>query len=101
MIDNITKFLDCFPTIQFEVQENQTKSQLSLESISTGEREITNLLNQAKKEYNFAKKEHKRGKMSSEELFDYEWRLRELEEELHMFKQNNSVDGLDDLETDI
>lgn len=101
MIDNITKFLDCFPTIQFEVQENQTKSQLSLESISAGEREITNLLNQAKKKYNSAKKEHKRGKMSSEELFDYEWRLRELKEELYMFKQNNSVDGLDDLETDI
>ena len=98
MTDKITQFLDCFPTIQFEVQEEQPKSQLSLETMSTGEREIQHMLNRAQRDLNKAKKDHKRGKISSEELFDYEWRVHELRDELDRFKQNNSIDDLDDLE---
>lgn len=101
MTDKITQFLDCFPTIQFEIQEEQApKSQLSIETLATGERELEHMLQRAKKELNQAIKDHKRGKISSEELFDYEWRVEELRQEIKHFKQGNSLDDLD-LEADM
>lgn len=92
----ITEFLECFPSIKFNVQEKQIKSQLSLETLSTGEREIQNMLQRATKELNQAKKDHKRGKISSEELFDYEWEVEELRQELKKFQESNN-DNLDNL----
>lgn len=98
MMDNITKFLKCFPNIKFDVLEASEKSKLSETTISAGEKEIINLLNRAKSQFNQAKKEHKRGKLSSEVLFDYEWRVHELREELIRFKQDNAgeSDNLED-----
>jgi len=98
MMDNITKFLRCFPNIKFDVLECPEKSTLSETTLSSGEKEIINLLNKAKSEFNQAKKEHKRGKLSSEVLFDYEWRVQELKEELTRFKQDNNIDESDNLE---
>lgn len=92
----ISQFLECFPSIKFDVQENQIKSQLSLETISTGEREIQNMLQRATQDFNQAKKDHKRGKISSEELFDYEWEVEELKQELKKFQESNN-DNLDNL----
>lgn len=92
----ITEFLECFPSIKFNVQEKQIKSQLSLETLSTGEREIQNMLQQATQDLNQAKKDHKRGKISSEELFDYEWEVEELKQELKRFQESNN-DNLDNL----
>lgn len=49
--------------------------------------QIKNMLKKATEEYNAAKKLYKAGKISKEELYDCEWRVFELKEELD--KLNN------------
>ena len=46
----LSKFCDLFPRIQFEVIEKEIKSnKISIESLTTGEKELTRMLNTAKK----------------------------------------------------
>lgn len=97
MRDIIDKFCDCFPSISFEITKKTIKHQLSMESASTGEREIQRMLTEAERQLSKFKKLHKQGKVSAEEVFDCEWRVSELEEELKKFKSDNSVDDLEDL----
>ena len=95
--DIIDKFCDCFPNISFEITVEKIKHQLSLDSISTGEREILRMLNEAQRQLAKIKKLHKSGKASAEEVFDYEWRVHELEEELNRFNNANEPDDFEDL----
>jgi hypothetical protein len=97
MRDIIDKFCDCFPNISFEITVEKIKHQLSLDSISTGEREILRMLNEAQRQLAKIKKLHKSGKASAEEVFDYEWRVHELEEELNRFNNANEPDDFEDL----
>lgn len=97
MIDIIDKFCDCFPSICFEITKKTIKHQLSMESASTGEREIQRMLTEAERQLSKFKRLHKQGKVSAEEVFDYEWRVSELKEELKKFKSDNNVDDLEDL----
>lgn len=92
----IDKFLDCFTEIEFCVTKASKKHKLSIESVSTGEREILRMLNEAKRNLADAKKLHKRGKISSEDLLDHEWRVHELEEELERFNESHNLDDLDE-----
>ena len=54
------------------------------------------MLTEAKRNLSRAKKLHKQGKMSAEEVFDHEYRVHELEQELDRFK-----DLTDDLDEDL
>lgn len=92
----IDKFLDCFAEIEFCVTKSNKKHKLSLESVSTGEREILRMLSEAKRSLAQIKKLHKRGKASSEEVLDHEWRVHELEEELQRFNESHNMDDLDE-----
>jgi len=97
MRDIIDKFCDCFPSISFDVTKEKVKLQLSVESASTGEREIQRMLNEAVRQLSKFKKLHRQGKVSGEEVFDCEWRVSELEEELKRFKNDLNPDELEDL----
>ena len=88
----IDKFLDCFAEIDFSVCNNKNKNQLSLETVATGEREILRMLNEAKRSLSKAKKLNQRGKVSSEEVMDHEWRVHELEIELEKFRESQNLD---------
>lgn len=95
----LSKFCDLFPRIQFEIIEKEIKSnKISIESVNTGEKELTRMLNTAKKDLSKFKKLHKNGKVSIEEVFDHEWRVHELQEALIRF-QDDSIDleGDDDV----
>jgi hypothetical protein len=92
----IDAFLDCFAEIEFTICKGRTKHQLSIETIATGEREIIRMLNEAKRNLSKIKKLHMKGKASSEELMDWEWRVHELEEELEKFNESQRLDDLDD-----
>lgn len=95
----LSKFCDLFPRIQFEIIEKEIKSnKISIESVNTGVKEITRMLNIAKKDLSKFKKLHKNGKVSIEEVFDHEWRVHELQEALIRF-QDDSIDleGDDDV----
>lgn len=93
----IDKFLDCFGDITFCVTEQKKTHKLSVESVATGEREILRMLNEAKRNLARVKKLHKKGKASSEEVLDHDWRVHELEEELQKFKDSQGLDNFDDL----
>jgi hypothetical protein len=90
MKDILNKFCDLFPRISFDIQEKPIKSNLSIESISTGERVILKMLADAKKSLSKYKRLHKQGKASSDEVFDCEWRVHELKQQLERFQDNTS-----------
>jgi hypothetical protein len=86
----LDKFCSLFPLIEFEVIEREIKAELSVESISTGEKEIRRMLTEAKRSLSKYKKLLKHGKASSEEVFDHEWRVHELEDQLMRFQDDNA-----------
>mgnify|MGYP001065667864 CR=1 FL=1 len=90
MNDKINNFTTHFPSIQFDISQKKVETQLSIETMASGEREINSMLTKAKKEFNQAKKGHRRGRISSEELFDYEWYVEDLKQQLNAFKQTGS-----------
>ena len=95
----LDKFCNLFPLIEFEIMEKEIKSNIiSIESITTGEKELTRMLNTAKKDLSKFKKLHKNGKVSIEEVFDHEWRVHGMEEALMRFQDDNiDLRGEDDI----
>ena len=86
----LDKFCNLFPKIEFEIIEKEIKSnKISIESACAGEKEIKRMLNTAKRDLSKFKKLHKAGKVSIEEVFDHEWRVHELEEQLIRFQDDN------------
>ena len=70
-----------------EARKKATKEDLTdMEEYKTAS-QVKNMLKKATEEYNAAKKLYKAGKISKEELYDCEWRVFELKEELD--KLNN------------
>jgi len=93
----LDKFCNMFPLIEFEVIEKEIKAVLSVESVSTGEKEIKRMLTEAKRSLSKYKKLHKHGKASSEEVFDYEWRVHELEDQLIRFQDEDPNLDIEDM----
>lgn len=95
----IDKFLNCFPSIVFEIIECKKQPSLSMETVSSAEREIQRMLIEAQRNLSKIKKLHKKGRISSEELMDHEYAVFELEQELEKFREENEQDlDLDNLE---
>jgi len=93
----LDKFCNLFPKIEFEIIEKEIKSnKISIESACAGEKEIKRMLNTAKRDLAKFKKLHKAGKVSIEEVFDHEWRVHELEEQLIRF-QDDTLDTDNDI----
>ena len=96
-MDIIDKFLNCFPNICFEITKKRKAEALSMETVSSGEREILRMLQDAERDLSKIKKLHKKGRISSEELMDHEYAVFELQQELEKFREENEQD-LDNLE---
>jgi len=92
----LDKFCNLFPLIEFEVIEKEIKAQMSVESISTGEKEIRRMLTEAKRALSKYKKLHKHGKASADEVFDHEWRVHELQDQLMKFQDDSTELDSDD-----
>ena len=93
MKDLLHNFCDMFPSISFDVKLGEIKNKLSLETSSAGEREIKRMLKEAKRQLSKFKKLHKQGKVGSEEVFDCDWRVHELELELERFIESTELDN--------
>jgi len=81
----LEKFLQLFSEFNLVVTKPGTYKTKVLENKEIIEPAISNLkksIRKLEKEYNAAKKAFKSGRIPREELFDYEWRLFELKEEL-------------------
>jgi hypothetical protein len=88
----LNKFCSLFPEIVFDIEEKPLKAELSVATISHGERQILKMLADAKKNLSKFKKLHKQGKASIDEVFDCDWRVHELSLELLKFQDNTSTD---------
>lgn len=93
----IDKFLDCFPNVCFEITQCRKSEALSIETVSSAEREILRMLHEAERNLSRVKKLHHKGRASSEELMDHEYTVFELKEQLEKFREQNEQD-LDNLE---
>ena len=88
--DNINKFLELFSEFDLVVtksgryiEEDDFYSREKVGSeLNLTESEIKRSIKRLEKEYSAAKKAYKSGQIPREELFDYEWRIFELKEEL-------------------
>ena len=91
-MSNISKFLELFSEFDLVVR----KSGRDINYVYEEERvysptvsELKRSIKRIEREYNAAKKAFKAGKIHREELFDYEWRLHELREELKKIQGND------------
>jgi hypothetical protein len=81
-------FLKCFNSFEFNIlkKNKRVEVDLSREVIQQSESHLHKMLQQAKRELSKAHKAHKAGKLSIEELFDYEWHVTELEQQIKGLK---------------
>jgi hypothetical protein len=86
-----------FPEIDFIVKIKQVEAQrlLSTSLSLSAEDELKRMLVKAKKDLSKAVKGYKRGDITTEELFEWEWRCKELEEEIRRMRDMDSWDDLD------
>ena len=84
-------FMSFFKDVSFEVIGRPIKKcKVSDKALTVTEKDLKKMLARAKKDFNKAKKLHKINKISSDELFDWEFRVSEIRDEIKRF--------LDDIE---
>lgn len=77
-------FLKFFNKFEFNIC-TKTKKEVNvqkMESVHESVSHLTKMLQKARRELARAYKSHKAGKLSIEELFDYEWHVSELEQQI-------------------
>ena len=81
-------FLKCFSTFDFNILKKNKKVEVDMgaDVIQQSESHLIKMLQNAKRELARAYKSHKAGKLSIEELFDYEWHVSELEQQIKGLK---------------
>ncbi len=85
-------FLKCFKNIEFNIFTNNVKKQhdvKNIESVHESVSYLSKMLQKARRELSRAYKAHKAGKLSVEELFDYEWHVSELEQQIKNIEDLN------------
>lgn len=87
----VKEFLSCFKQFAFNVTSKEkaievTKVNRDTESYRQSDSHLYRMLQAAKKELSAARKLCKHGKITTDELFDYEWRVTELEQEIRDLK---------------
>ena len=89
----IERFIGLFKGISFNTYENYTPPKLiSKDSLDSSYKELKKMLMKAKRDLSKAKKSHRLGKISSDELFDWQYRVHELEEEIKRLNDNIEED---------
>jgi hypothetical protein len=95
----VKEFLSCFKQFSFNVINKEKTPEIikvnkDTESYKQSDSHLYKMLQSAKKELAAARKLCKHGKITTDELFDYEWRVTELQQEikdLKDFTDNESV----------
>lgn len=100
MASKIDKFCALFKSIEFKIHKQPEKPTVSKETLDKQNKEkvlieLNKALARAKSEFNSAKKMHKHGKMSANELFDFEMRLQEIRDQINRIKEDDS-NGFDE-----
>ena len=84
-------FLKCFAGINFNIIKRDAKSRESKEATCVQDSifYLSKMLQRARKDLAIANKSHRAGKLSSEELFDYEWNVIELVQQIKIIEDLN------------
>ena len=86
-MENIDKFLDLFSEFNLVIEprnkqiKKKPESKTNL-SVNRSVADLKKTLNRLTKEYKQARRSFKHNKISRQELFDFEWRIFEIQEEL-------------------
>lgn len=74
-------FLKCFKNFEFNIFSTKDEVQ-PMESALDSIPHLSKMLQKARKELSSAYRAHKQGKICMEELFDYEWHVHEIEQQI-------------------
>ena len=89
-MDNIDKFLTLFSEFNLKIEpKGRVKTKQSPGNFKKTSSDLKKTLNRLTKEYKQAQKSFKHNKISRQELFDFEWRIFEIQEELNKFEDND------------
>lgn len=72
--------------------EKPKKPTVNLESKQRAKTELKKTLKRLSREYNQAKKAFKLNKMSKQDLFDFEWRIFEIQEEIKRLEDEENTE---------
>lgn len=95
-MDNVNKFLTLFSDFDLVVTEKRKttpkKAQvISKATASYAKADLQKELKRLTQEYKRAQKSYKHNKISRQELFDFEWRLFELQEEIRRIEEDDLI----------
>lgn len=96
-MDNVDKFLDLFAEFELIVEPRRRKTdqkpaRMTASSTNKSRRDLKKALKRLTQEYKRAQKSFKANKISKQELFDFEWRIFELQEELRKIEEGDQSD---------
>ena len=87
-------FIKLFKGFDFNIRKNNPVAPpANVDTILQSESHLKKMIQDAKRQLNSARKAHKSGKCSIEVLFDCEWRVEELEEELKSIRGLRNSDN--------
>ena len=88
-MDNIQKFIDLFSDFDMIVVEKAEKKRIKKDELNAGkiERDLKKELTRIEKEYKSAVKAFKANKIDRNELYDFEWRIFEIQEEIKRLRE--------------
>jgi hypothetical protein len=97
-MDNVEKFLELFADFDLQIVQRgrvetiqKPKVERPITELSKTKSELKKTLNRLLKEYKSAQRSFKQNKITRQELFDFEWRVFEIQEELKKIEdQENS-----------
>jgi hypothetical protein len=95
-MNNVTKFLTLFSEFSLVVCEKEPKrpepAKVNTANSGTAKSDLEKELKRLMQEYKRAQKSYKHNKISRQELFDFEWRIFELQEEIRRIEEDGFID---------
>ena len=95
-MDNVSKFLTLFSDFDLVVTEKvkttpKKAAVISRATAGFAKADLKKELKRLAQEYKRAQKSYKHNKISRQELFDFEWRLFELQEEIRRIEEDDLI----------
>ena len=90
-MDNIDKFLTLFSEFNLKIEPKGRVQDNKHTNSSKTSSDLKKTLNRLTREYKQAQKSFKYNKITRQELFDFEWRIFEIQEELKKFEDNDNI----------
>ena len=95
-MNKVDKFINLFSDFELVVETKRKIDKKSnspiLDSTNKSRSELKKALRRLTQEYKSAQKSFKANKISRQELFDFEWRVFEIQEEIRKIEESNTND---------